>query len=496
MNLSKLEISGFKSFMSRIELDFSNGITAILGPNGCGKSNVVDAIRWALGEQRTRILRNTKMENVLFNGTRLRKPLGMAEVQLTLVNDDHTVNLEHDEITIGRRLYRDGSSEYLINGKAARLKDLRSLLIDTGLGNSVYSIIERDMIERVLSEKGQEKRHLLEEAAGVSRYRIQREEAERKITATEYDLLRLVDILQEIEKELRSLKYQMGKARRYKSLKETADALETVMLKATLHDLIGRRHDLLREKEQHEGIRLADANEISIQENRLQEMRVRTAEFERRIQGLGEKRYQLSSELQQYEERIAVHNERITSSRTRITDDKEEMARASEKLAGLADELVAQRADADEKRERLSSRRTRLGEMEASLRAVSQSLRDARDMLRSRKQFALDLVRRKAEEKGALDHIEQTVEALSDKQDTIESQLDDLSSEETKRVGELTSIETSAQEQHEKLTGLQNDLTRLSENIDRVGDESARCDTEYGEAHRLHAKLTEKKKFL
>ena len=136
--------------MSRLELDFSGGVTAIIGPNGCGKSNVVDSIRWVLGEQRTRMLRNTKMENVLFNGTRLRKPLGMAEVFLTLDNQDHRLNSEYGQVKIGRRLYRSGVSEYLVNGQPVRLKDIRGLLTDTGLGNSVYAIIERNMIDSVL----------------------------------------------------------------------------------------------------------------------------------------------------------------------------------------------------------------------------------------------------------------------------------------------------------------------------------------------------------
>src|SRR4029079_3548536 len=213
MQLSKLEVKGFKSFADKIVINFDEGITGIVGPNGCGKSNVVDSIRWVLGEQRTRMLRNTKMENVLFNGTRLRKPLGMAEVFLTLDQQDHRLNSEYGQVKIGRRLYRSGVSEYLVNGQPVRLKDIRGLLTDTGLGHSLYAIIERNMIDSVLSEKEDEKRNLLEEAAGFMRYRLQREEAERKIKATEQDLLRLVDILNELDKELRSLKYQMGKAR-------------------------------------------------------------------------------------------------------------------------------------------------------------------------------------------------------------------------------------------------------------------------------------------
>jgi len=496
LNLRKLQINGFKSFMSPLELDFSSGITAILGPNGCGKSNVVDAIRWVLGEQRTRILRNSKMENVLFNGTRLRKSLGMAEVYLHLENRDHSLQLDYDEVSIGRRLYRSGVSEYLVNGKPARLKDLRGLLIDTGLGNSMYSIIERDMVERVLAEKGQEKRHLLEEAAGVSRYRVQREEAERKIKATDGDLVRLVDILSELEKELRSLKYQMGKARRYQRLKEQADALETVLLKSTLHSLIGQKQSLLAEREEHENIRLADDNEISIRENRLQEVRIGTAEFERQLQGLNETRYELSTRLQSHEERIAVHNERITSSRARIVEDDEEIRSAGEKLAGMADDLTGQRETREEKQLALEALRDDLSSRDRALAELTRRLEEARGVLRNRKQLALDLVRKKAEEKGALEHIERSVGELADKQDTIESQLDELSDEETRRVEELSGIEVRAGEQYAKLTSLQNDLTRLTEALDRIAEERARVDTEYADAHRQHAKLTEKREFL
>ncbi|HET6349105.1 MAG TPA: AAA family ATPase, partial [Candidatus Krumholzibacteria bacterium] len=332
MQLRKLEISGFKSFMSRLELDFSGGVTAIIGPNGCGKSNVVDSIRWVLGEQRTRMLRNTKMENVLFNGTRLRKPLGMAEVFLTLDNRDRSLNLEYEQVKIGRRLYRSGVSEYLVNGQPVRLKDVRGLLVDTGLGNSAYAIIERDMIDKVLSEKEDEKRNLLEEAAGVMRYRIQREEAERKIKATEQDLLRLVDILNELDKELRSLKYQMGKARRYQALKEEADKLEIALLKATLFEMLGKRDQLVSERETHENVRLVGDNDIAIAENRLQEMRVESAELEKSLQDLNESRFATSTALQQHDERVAIHTERVSASRARIEDDAAEITRAQTRL--------------------------------------------------------------------------------------------------------------------------------------------------------------------
>lgn len=496
MNLRKIEISGFKSFMSPLELDFSKGITAILGPNGCGKSNVVDSIRWVLGEQRSRLLRNTKMENVLFNGTRLRKSLGMAEVYLTLINDDHKLNVDYEEVTIGRRLYRSGVSDYLINGQPCRLKDLKGLLVDTGLGNSAYSIIERDMIEKVLSEKEQDKRNLLEEAAGVMRYRIQREEAERKIKATEQDLLRLADILSELEKELRSLKYQMGKARRYTRLKEEADQLETIMLKSSLYELLERKKKLEGERTEHESIQLADDNEIAIHENRLQEMKVETAEFETHLQERNEHRYDLSTRLQQHEERIAVHNERIAASNARILEDDGEIAGGREKLEGLGGELAECRRVAEEKRGELATASASVSSGEAALADVTSRLEHVRDTLRSRKQLALDLVRERARERGAIEHIENSLGGLAEKQDLIESQLDDLSTEESHRVSELSGIEERVSKQQLVLADLQNNLTMLSENLDRVGEDTAACDTAHAAAHREHATLVEKREFL
>jgi chromosome segregation protein len=496
LQLRRLEIAGFKSFMSRIELDFSGGVTAIIGPNGCGKSNVVDSIRWVLGEQRTRMLRNTKMENVLFNGTRLRKPLGMAEVYLTLGNEDHSLNLEYEEVRIGRCLYRSGVSEYLVNGAPVRLKDVRGLLVDTGLGNSAYAIIERDMIDKVLSEKEDEKRHLLEEAAGVMRYRIQREEAERKIKATEQDLLRLVDILSELDKELRSLKYQMGKARRYQSLKEQADVMEIALLKGALFEHLGRRDALLVERATHENVRLVDENEIAIRENRLQEMRVQSAEFEKRLQDLHEARFSLSTALQQHDERVAVHTERVSASRARIVEDTDEVTRARERMVSIDSELGDARAVAVAKRESLAATRTLLGGKEARLREANQKLEEARGVLRRHKQLALDLVREQAKEKGALEHIEATLSDLAQRQDVVESQLDELSGEETTRVEEFAAIEAAVASQHGVLTAKQNSLAGLADGLESAGVAIADCDAELAGVALSLAKLGEKREFM
>ncbi|HOI30613.1 MAG TPA: chromosome segregation protein SMC [Melioribacteraceae bacterium] len=212
MFLSKLEIFGFKSFANRTNIMFNRGITGIVGPNGCGKTNIVDAIRWVLGEQKTTTLRSDKMENVIFNGTRERKPMGMSEASLTLVNDRGILPTEYSEVTITRRIFRSGESEYLLNKNICRLKDITNLFMDTGMGTNAYSVIELKMVETILSSKAEERRRLFEEAAGVNKYKLRRRLSLKKLEDVKADLTRVNDIVSEVEKTVRSLERQAKRA--------------------------------------------------------------------------------------------------------------------------------------------------------------------------------------------------------------------------------------------------------------------------------------------
>lgn len=231
MYLSRLEVSGFKSFAQRTKFEFGNGIAAVVGPNGCGKTNVVDAIRWVLGEQKTSVLRSDLMENVIFNGTKSRKPVSMAEVSLTLQNNKRILPTEYDEVTISRRLFRSGDSQYMINKSKCRLRDITELFMDTGMGSDSYSVIELKMVESILSGKPEERRHLFEEAAGVNKYKQRRKEAGRKLLNVETDLLRVEDIVAEIQKNVNSLSRQAAKTRRYNKLLEELKEVELSLLK-------------------------------------------------------------------------------------------------------------------------------------------------------------------------------------------------------------------------------------------------------------------------
>ena len=216
--LKSLDMFGFKSFADRTRFDFSRGITCVVGPNGSGKSNVVDSIKWVLGDQSPKSLRSKEMTDVIFNGASGRKPAAFAEVLLTFDNSSRCLTLDAAEVQIGRRLWRNGDSEYLINQQPARLKDIRDLFLGTGAGSSAYSIIEQGRVDQILQSNAAARRHVFEEAAGVSRYKARKEEATRKLERVEQNLLRLRDIVDEVESQLNTMRTQAGKAAKFREV--------------------------------------------------------------------------------------------------------------------------------------------------------------------------------------------------------------------------------------------------------------------------------------
>ena len=237
MNISKLEIFGFKSFAKKETVLFNSGITGIVGPNGCGKTNIVDAIRWVLGEQKTKRLRSSKMEEVIFNGTSNVKPLGLCEVFLTIENNKGLLPVEYSEVEIGRRLYRSGESEYFINRNNCRLKDISNLFVDTGLTSDAYSVIELNMIEQILSDKDDSRRNMFEEAAGVNKYKAKRRSALKKFDLNSRDLERIDDIIVEIQIQVKALDLQLKRFKRHEKLTKELQELELDLASARVADL-------------------------------------------------------------------------------------------------------------------------------------------------------------------------------------------------------------------------------------------------------------------
>ena len=226
MYLKSIEVYGFKSFANKITFQFHNGITGIVGPNGSGKSNVADAVRWVLGEQRVKQLRGASMQDVIFSGTENRKPLSYAYVAITLDNNDHQLAIDFDEVTVARRIYRSGESEYLINGSPCRLKDVNELFYDTGIGKEGYSIIGQGQIDKVLSGKPEERRELFDEAAGIVKFKRRKAAAQAKLENEKQNLVRVNDILSELEKQVEPLEKQSETAKVYLRKKEELKTLD------------------------------------------------------------------------------------------------------------------------------------------------------------------------------------------------------------------------------------------------------------------------------
>ena len=279
MHISKLELFGFKSFAKKQTILLDSGVTGIVGPNGCGKTNIVDAIRWVLGEQKTSRLRSSKMEDVIFNGASNIKPLGLCEVYLTVQNDKGLLPIEYDEVEIGRKLYRNGDSEYFINRTACRLKDIYNLFVDTGMSSDAYSVIELNMIEQILSDKDDSRRSMFEEAAGINKYKSQRRSALKKFELNSRDLERIDDIIIEIEMQVKSLELQLKRFKRHEKLSTQLQDIEIKLASAKivelektikpLESLLKKKNTLLKKntsKKESKSIELTEARDFYLSE--------------------------------------------------------------------------------------------------------------------------------------------------------------------------------------------------------------------------------------
>jgi chromosome segregation protein len=341
MRLKRLELQGFKSFMDRTVLTFDQAVTGVVGPNGCGKSNIVDAIQWVMGEQSAKHLRGDSMTDVIFNGSDSKQPMSMAEVSLVL--DRQGVPLapqfaafdKAEEISVTRRVYRDGTGEYFINKTPCRLKDIHELFMDTGVGKRAYSIIEQGQIDRMINTKPEDRRVLFEEVAGITKYKAKRKEAEKKLEATRANMVRLQDIITELEKQIRSLKIQATRARKYKEIKTELEAVDLFLLgknlfthKKNIEEVAQRRDVLVNERSQ------SDA-EFSRIDASVTELEIQRIEQEKSFQQLSTKERDLSLEIQRLENQVNILDERkkhLTLSFEASKSEEVEIAREIELL--------------------------------------------------------------------------------------------------------------------------------------------------------------------
>ncbi len=394
MYLKNLTMLGFKSFADKTSLNFQPGVTAIVGPNGCGKSNVSDAIRWVLGEQSAKALRGGEMADVIFNGTDGRKPLGMAEVSLTIgdIDGEHLkaagVEVEYNEVTVTRRVFRDGGSEYFINKASCRLKDIQQLFMGTGMGKTSYSIMAQGNITQILSSKPDDRRAVFEEAAGITKFKAQKKESLRKLEATDQNLLRVEDTIKEVKRQIGSLQRQAGKARRYKEIAMQLQHLETQLARHQFDVLQGEIRDRETSTEKLK-LEIEICNESVLRgESEIQTLRQLLSELEQEIslsQGRG---HELKGQIDRHENRIHFNDERLRELESQnakafqeITQAEERCLVAEQELINVTDRLTDTVARVDEQRRLLEEKRVALQAVEGDLMGRQEALRKTQSEL-------------------------------------------------------------------------------------------------------------------
>ncbi|MGB7793268.1 MAG: AAA family ATPase, partial [Terrimicrobiaceae bacterium] len=332
MYLQSLEMIGFKSFAPRTILRFHRGVTAVVGPNGCGKSNVLDAIRWVLGEQSAKALRGAEMADVIFSGTDSRQALGMAEVSLTFAECEKELGVEWNEVCISRRVYRDGKSDYFLNNAPCRLRDIHQLFMDTGVGRSAYSIMEQGKIDLILSSRPEDRRAIFEEAAGITKYKAQKREALRKLEYTEANLLRVQDIIKEVHRQIGSLQRQAAKARRYQALMNDLRLFDTHLSHKNDRELSKNLAEIRGELGRDEEVRAESEDKILQLEDELARLRARTEFLDGEASGRRDNMQTLKSRVFSAESRLATNHERCEEARSTIERHRADIAAAGEKM--------------------------------------------------------------------------------------------------------------------------------------------------------------------
>lgn len=348
MYLKKLELNGFKSFADRTILHFEPGITAVVGPNGCGKSNIFDSIRWVLGEQSVKSLRGSKMEDVIFNGTDTKPAVGFAEVSLTFSNENKMLPIEYDEVTISRRLFRSGESEYLINKNIVRLKDINELFMGTGIGAESYSLVEQGKIDLVLSSHPEDRRLVFDEAAGITKYKSQKRETLRKLEDADQNLLRLNDIIVEVKRQINSLERQAAKARRYKEVFENLKNLEIKLNSFHIKNLLGTQEKIKNNIEELEKELTQSIQALADLKQKLSQRETDLTSYELEVSSLNNQLFSLLNAVEKYNHQINLNNERVNELGARGNNLVEQKKQIQERMSQDLEKIETLKKDTQE----------------------------------------------------------------------------------------------------------------------------------------------------
>jgi chromosome segregation protein len=482
MYLKNLTVFGFKSFADKTALNFQPGVTAIVGPNGCGKSNVSDAIRWVLGEQSAKALRGGEMADVIFNGTDGRKPMGMGEVSLTLGGVDGEnlraagVEVSYDEVTLTRRIFRDGGSEYFLNKTPCRLKDIQQFFMGTGIGRTSYSILAQGHITQILSSKPEDRRMIFEEAAGITKFKSQKKESLRKLEYTEQNLLRVADLIREVKRQIGSLQRQAGKAKRYKQISLELQHLETQLAR---HQFDVLQSEIAGKNSAVENLRNeieTGSNDVLRFENEISQLRERLSDLEHEVAAQQQRGLELKGEIDRHESRIQFNEERLneiasqnSKALAEISQSEERLRAAQEELAVVTEKLSASEIALAQHKESLQSKREALQQVENDLRERQESLRAAQsaafaaaqDLTRIRNEItALDL--QKQGNSIRLEKLSAEKVQLEEERTRLESRLQEFTASVEVEKLNVAATRGSVEQRQNRLRELQTELQQSS----------------------------------
>jgi len=448
MYISQLDIFGFKSFAKKTTLKFGPGTTGIVGPNGCGKTNVVDSIRWVLGEQKTTVLRSDNMQEVIFNGSKTMKPLGMCEVSLTIHNNKGVLPVEFNDIVVTRRLYRDGQSEYLLNKKVCRLKDIQNLFVDTGMGADAYSVIELKMVEDILSDTKDERTRMFEEAAGVNKYKQERRAARRKLDATKEDLLRLNDILYEIEKNVSSLKRQMKKYERYQRYQ---NELQTKEIQLAAHRLWVIDRDLVplqQQLERGKDFQSSSAEQLEIDQALQDSLKQKIRAQESRVEELDQQLNEIDEQVQESRRNILIWQEQKSAaekSLERLSQEEHNLQTRQDQTEKQIQEL---QTSLEEIRPKLEEAQKRYNEQQEKYQQIDARYQDVRETLNEYQEEKINSITELADLRNKRERLIENRDRANNEIEEHRQYINTLSEEISDKEKELRALK----EEYEALT--------------------------------------------
>jgi chromosome segregation protein len=478
MYLQSLELIGFKSFAHKTVLTFHPGVTAIVGPNGCGKSNLLDAVRWVLGEQSAKALRGGEMADVIFSGTDSKQAVGMAEVSLTFADCEKDLGTEYNEVRISRRVFRDGRSEYLLNKTVCRLKDIQMLLMDTGIGRTAYSIMEQGKIDLILSSRPEDRRAIFEDAAGITKYKAQKKEALRKLEYTDANLVRLADIMKEVKRQIGSLQRQAGKARRFKSLFDDLQTLDTHFSRRTHDDILLAITAAEKEIERLRNIQRSLEEQVESQEFGISEQRRQIDLLDEQIATARQQVQELKNQSDSATNRIEFNEERIGESSTLSEQYQTDIAAAEQKLLiqqsqleETDDQLSAIFESLNTEEQQLEEQQNQANQLRSERQNVERSVQDFQRQIQQRESQIAALrgdLSSTLNQKGAGETRLELLQRESTQTEATQSQLGDLVSN---TGNELELAKARVQSSRDELNDSEHELSHTQKELQRIDND-------------------------